>query len=345
MADVDPGAAVADAPVSDSGSAAVIETPSGEYDFDETTALGPSSESTAASPPAAADAPGDASAKPALSETQLARAQAVGVTPEQLAAFKDPELGLAAVEMTAMRTMQAMQQQAMQQQHFAQQQAAAAAAANAPRPPSPPPTFDAAAMRKQYADQGYDDGIANGLVNLAQQQHQLAVDQYQTRLGQYEQNKWSAQAYDYIMRMDQQVKAQQTATQVELVNRDFADFKKELDPSIQKLIDGPAQQKLMATADSLLRGMHANGVTQFPSNKQLFEQAMYATLGRQIFSAARDEVRGEVRQAQGRAISRPASGQRSAAPKGEEAAVRFAEQWSREMGLVPTGHIRSQEDI
>ncbi len=342
-----------DVPASDPApsSAAPPAEPAGDYDFDDESAKAAlaipaaTSETPVVAPEAGAGTP----AAPAFSDAQLQRAASLGWGPDQLASFKDPEIGLLNAEKLALQThYNAVAQQQIQAQQFA---AARQPQAPPPQPPAPPPALDENAVRKAWLDAGYEANVADMQVGVAKDLHAARLETHQQALQNFEMQQWAHKAYAHQMGVAQQVQAQQVAYAQELITRDFADFKQALPESTRGLIDDAAQRAIFAAADYTLKGMMANGVppNQLPDNKTLFRSAMYAALGEKIVSTlgaqAREKVREEVTQHQNRVIPRPSSASRPTAPGGIEAAGRAADDWYRKMGMGVQGSGFSGQDV
>lgn len=266
-----------------------------------------------------------AAVKPAISQEIQQRAANLGMTLDELAAYPDPAKAVISAENVAFRAQQALHSQ-IQAAQFANQPK--------PQPPQPPKQPDFSAMKAELVAQGYEEKLADAHIGLAKQNYANALDTFN-------QNQWLHQFHQWAQGAENRMQAQATQHQVELAQRDFADFKKGLDPEMQNLIDADAEKAIWRTADTFARGYAAAG--QVPQFKQLFEQAMYATLGQKLQGVAVSKVRTEVKEAQGRAISRPrgADGKR---PAGEAGAKSFANEfYSRKFG--PAQGAMSSADV
>lgn len=347
-----------DVPVSDTPVSST--EPASDYDFDDASVRAESQVTATpaepavpveATPPGAAPGAATPPASGALyTDQQLQRAQAIGLAPEQLASFKDPETGLLMAENVAWRTYHntlAQQQAAYtQQQQFAQQRQQV----QVPQPPAPPPALDENAVRKAWTDAGYEPAHAEMQVNIAREIHAAKMATHQQALNNFQMQQWAAQAYQHQTGLQQQLVAQQQAHQAELIGRDFNEFKLAQAENVRGLIDAGAQQRIYAVAHAIGSQLVASG-QPVPDNKALFTQAMYATLGEKIVSTlstqATDKVRQEVKQHQGRSIPRPTAAGKAPTPKGGEleAAGRVADQWYTKMGLGTNGSGFSNQDV
>lgn len=350
---------------------APVDSPPGEYDFDdegfgtpfeatpvktesetpaeaapESTAAEPAPE--APNPVAAGAAPVSSPAAPVLSPQQIQRAQAVGVSPESLQALgPNAELAIANAEKAALLAW------TQAQQRQAQAPAQQTAQPEPLQPPAAPQLLDIEAVKNQYKAQGYEDNLIEVFARDAERHNQHLTRQYELdkklfdlQQKDQERDKWNTDAYNAMQRMAQQQQQQQVAHLRELIDRDYAAFKASADPNLQKLLESPdAQQRIYQNANILMSGMYANGMQVSP-NQDIFRQAAFMAFGGDIRSLAREEVRGEVKAAQGRAIARPSSGakpQRTGSP--EDRAFSHAEEWYRRQGIGTLQPIHSAQDL
>lgn len=287
--------------------------PTGDYDVVDPLRNDTPVETVAAKPEVPEPTPEAiaAAAKPAISPEIQQRAANLGMTLDELATYSDPAKAVISAENVAFRAQQAVHAQ-LQAQQFANQPK--------PQPPQPPKQPDFSAMKADLVAQGYEEKATEAIVGLAKQNYANALDTFN-------QNQWLHQFHQWAQGTEQRLQAQSQQHQVEIAQRDFADFKKSLDPEMQNLITADAEKQIWQTADAFARGYAAQGQT--PQFKQLFEQAMYATLGQKLQGVAVSKVRTEVKTAQGRAVSRPrgADGKRS---EGEAGARSFANKFYAE---------------
>jgi hypothetical protein len=244
------------------------------------------------------------------------------MTPQQLAAFKDPEMALLTAENIAWRTLAASRAQPAAPQ--AQQPA-----------PIQPPRYDENLARQQYAELGVDDTFAAALVERDKQIHAAQMSGFQAQQALGEVRAWAQQTQN-------QLTHQQQLHQQDLITRDYEGFVSKQSPEIrQALADPQVKAQIFQEADVRCAGLHARGL-QIPSFDQVFQAATSAVLGDKAQSIAREQVRREVAAHRDRAVSRPRGAD---APKqqGDAAAGSFANDFFSRRGLAPLGTIHRDD--
>ena len=187
--------------------------------------------------------------------------------------------------------------------------------------------------RQKLIADGFDESLVNQLEALHKQQAEAW--EYAASLAEHTgaQQKFIAEQAQRQQQIEQYVTQQEQVRNQQAWNHEFDGYVKAEEGPWKDILAEPESQAKLNQKIGMLAVGYAQVGMPVPGNKELYDEAKHAVFGNQLQQHAREDVRSEVAERNGRSVARARQSARAAPPRGVAAAENRLDNFYRKAGF------------